>query len=66
MNRPEEDISLERLRMRNNIEVEIDKLLEEFGFERVVLDAKASTEGHENSRTKWKRNLQMYKRKNME
>ena len=67
MNRPEEDISLERLKMRNNIELEIDKLLEAFEFERVIIDDEnASTdEGHENSRTKWKRNLQMYKRKNL-
>lgn len=65
MNRPEENISMERLKMRNNIEGEIDTVLEEFGFERVAIDEKATKEGSEHSRTKWKRNLQMYKRKNL-
>ena len=65
MNRPEEDISLERLKMRSNIEGEIDTVLEEFGFERVAIDDNATKEGSEDSRTKWKRNLQMYKRKNL-
>ena len=65
MNRPEEDISLERLKMRSNIEGEIDTVLEEFDFERVAIDDNATKEGSEDSRTKWKRNLQMYKRKNL-
>ena len=66
MNRPEEDISIERLRMRKNIEQDVDRVVCSFGFERVVVPQGSSPGGggSENmSRTLWKRNLQMYRRK---
>ena len=67
MNRPEEDISIERLRMRKNIEQDVDRVVSSFGFERVVVPQGSSPGGgsaeNMRSRTPWKRNLQMYRRK---
>jgi hypothetical protein len=66
MNRPEEDISVERLKMRSDMEGEIDRVVKSFGFERVVLPTESSSTSGESdreiSRTKWKRNLQIYRR----
>lgn len=72
MNRPEIDTSSERLKMRTDIENEIDRVLTGFNFERVNVDTElVKTQARENdldigssesTRTKWKRNLQLYKR----
>lgn len=66
MNRPEEDISVERLKMRADIENEIDRVMQGFGFERVAIsrESRCIASSNDDSRTKWKRNLQLYKRIN--
>lgn len=58
MNRPEEDISVERLKLRNNIEDEIEKILRECNFIRV--EVSSPSEGFK-PRTKWQRNLELYR-----
>ena len=58
MNRPEEDISVDRLKMRENIEESIDRVVTSFGFKKVTIP----NDEVQNSRTKWKRKLQIYKR----
>ena len=69
MNRPEEDISAERLKMRTNIESEIDRVLVTFGFERVLVVTKEAAgdsikdDSSQVTRTRWNRNLQIYRRK---
>jgi hypothetical protein len=57
MNRPEEDLSVARLKIRNNIEAEIDRILCECNFERVEVHDGRPYE----ILSKWKRNLQLYK-----
>jgi Bicoid-interacting protein 3 (Bin3). len=58
MNRPEEDISTTRLKIRSNIEAEIDRILCECNFTRVDVNQGRSSE----IVSKWKRNLQLYRR----
>ncbi len=72
MNRPELDVSTERLKMRFSVETEVEQVLKKCGFERVFLSPTASNGQSEDqdckaldekaSRTKWNRNLQLYKR----
>ncbi len=64
MNRPELDVSTERLKMRSNIETEVTQILKKCGFERVFLSPTGtmSEDPNEEQRTKWDRNLQLYKR----
>lgn len=72
MNRPEIDTSSERLKMRIDIESEIDRVLNGCKFERVNVNAircrkrgskdKITEQDAESTRTKWNRNLQLYKR----
>ena len=66
MNRAEEDISVGRLKMRSDMEGEIDRVVESVGFVRVALPTESSSTSGESdreiSRTKWKRNLQIYRR----
>lgn len=57
MNRPEEDISIARLKIRNNIEAEIDRILCECNFTRVEVQEVRSSE----ILSKWKRNIQLYR-----
>lgn len=57
MKRPEIDVSFERLKMRNDIENEIDKVVMGCGFRRVKLDGEAGEE-----KTAWNRTLQLYER----
>lgn len=72
MNRPEIDTSSERLKMRTDIENEIDKVLTSFKFERVDVETELMKNQTRESnpengsststRTKWNRNLQLYRR----
>eukprot|EP00554_Chaetoceros_debilis_P016570 CAMPEP_0194126606 /NCGR_PEP_ID=MMETSP0150-20130528/60082_1 /TAXON_ID=122233 /ORGANISM="Chaetoceros debilis, Strain MM31A-1" /LENGTH=371 /DNA_ID=CAMNT_0038820479 /DNA_START=66 /DNA_END=1182 /DNA_ORIENTATION=- len=76
--RPEVDVSTERLELRENIEYEVDRILKDFGFDKVDVDVdanvdvshKADINEHaytqkkdETSRTAWKRKLQLYRRR---
>ncbi len=61
MKRPEIDVSSERLKMRNDIENEIDKVVTGCGFRRVKLDGQAGEQG-DDLRTAWNRTLQLYER----
>ena len=54
MGRPEIDVSSDRLKLRPNIEKEIDVILSSAGFQKVSLVS--------NERTKWKRTLELYER----
>jgi len=73
MNRPEIDTSAERLKMRTDIENEIDRVLTSVKFERVDIDKELlmgkQTREHDSdtgssmsTRTNWNRTLQLYKR----
>jgi hypothetical protein len=55
MGRPEIDVSIERLKLRQNIENEIKNFLWQRGFQRVSLSM--------NKKTEWNRELQLYERK---
>lgn len=55
MGRPEIDVSIERLKLRQNIEDEIKNFLWQRGFQRVSLSM--------NKKTEWNRELQLYERK---
>jgi hypothetical protein len=61
MKRPEIDVSAERLKMRTDIEGEIEKVVTGCGFRRVQLDVEAGEQA-EDLRTAWKRTLQLYER----
>ena len=71
MNRPELDISSDRLKMRLNVEEEIESIVRNCGFEKVptasahsycgnIIDSKIVQE--KSVRTAWKRCLQLYVR----
>jgi len=55
MGRPEIDVSSDRLKLRPNIEQEIDVILQANGFQKVSF---SSTE-----KTEWNRTLELYERK---
>ena len=60
MGRPEIDVSSSTLKMRNDIENEVEKVVTRCGFRRVKLELE---DGGENSdRTAWNRTLQLYRR----
>lgn len=61
MKRPELDVSSERLKMRSDIENEIDKVVTGCGFRRVKLDDEGGEQG-DDLRTAWNRTLQLYER----
>jgi|EP00985_Skeletonema_marinoi_P011654 hypothetical protein len=61
MKRPEIDVSAERLKMRNQIENEIEKVVTGCGFRRVKIDLEAD-EQVDDVRTAWNRTLQLYER----
>lgn len=56
MGRPEMDVSSDRLKLRPNIEKEIDAILSSCGFAMVSLPS--TTE-----KTQWNRTLELYERK---
>lgn len=61
MGRPEIDVSSTRLKMRNDIENEIEKVVLGCGFRRVTLNVE--DEGHhQGDKTAWNRTLQLYER----
>lgn len=62
MGRPEIDVSSTRLKMRNDIEKEIEKVVVECGFQRVTLNAEDEGQ-HQGDKTAWNRTLQLYERK---
>ena len=61
LKRPEIDVSSERLKMRADIESEIDKVVLGCGFRRVKLNDEAGEQG-DDLRTAWNRTLQLYER----
>jgi hypothetical protein len=54
MGRPELDVSSDRLKLRPNIEEEIDAMLQSCGFHKVVFPSA--------EKTQWNRSLQLYER----
>lgn len=69
LGRPEVDVSTERLQLRENIEIEVDRILKDCGFDKVDISHQADTDTKENTpkkdetnRTVWKRKLQLYRR----
>ena len=75
LGRPEVDVSTERLQLRENIEYEVDRILKDFGFDKVDVDVDVSHQADDTnehaytkkkdktSRTVWKRKLQLYRRR---
>lgn len=61
MKRPEIDVTIERLKMRADIENEIERVVTGCGFRRVKLDLDAGEQG-DDLRTSWNRTLQLYER----
>ena len=61
MKRPEIDVTAERLKMRTDIEDEIEKVVRGCGFRRVKLDVEDEEQG-DDLRTAWNRTLQLYER----
>ena len=62
MGRPEIDVSSTRLKMRNDIENEIEKVVLECGFQRVTLNVEDEGQ-QQGDKTVWNRTLQLYERK---
>lgn len=62
MGRPEIDVSSTRLKMRNDIENEIEKVVLGCGFCRVTLNME-DEEQQQGDKTAWNRTLQLYERK---
>lgn len=58
LGRPEIDISSDRLKLRPNIEKEIDQILQSNGFEKVSCCSP-------NDRTEWNRSIELYERKRL-
>jgi hypothetical protein len=56
LGQPDVDVSSDRLKLRPNIEDEIDKILEEQSFKRV------QPEETDTDKTKWNRSLRLYER----
>jgi len=62
MGRPEIDVSSTRLKMRNDIENEIEKVVLGLGFQRVTLNVEDEGQ-QQGDKTAWNRTLQLYERK---
>jgi hypothetical protein len=63
MERPEIDVSSTRLKMRNDIENEIEKVVLGCGFQRVTLNNVEDEGQQQGDKTVWNRTLQLYERK---
>lgn len=55
MGRQELDVSAERLKLRPNIEQEIDSILKSNGFKKIAFSS--------SEKTQWNRTLELYERK---
>ena len=70
MNRPTMDVSSERLKLRANIEEEIDTIITKCGFEKVNFEEKEKSDElafldkstRSEMTTPWKRSLRLYKK----
>ena len=62
MKRPEIDVTEDRLKMRSDIETEIERVVIACGFQRIRIGAEPNGEEGDDLRTSWNRTLQLYER----